>query len=236
MQGSIRWRPRLEFSLGPYSRRAFICVGVLSTISSAFVLAAGPAFATERIIFKKGNPLWAANANGERQEQLTESGVENFVGLADLSPDETTIVEQRHKSGTNGLYLLSLGTRESKLLYSGGFQPKFSPDGQKVIFSVGEHEEADIYQINIDGTGLTKLIGWKGNQSRPDFSADGTKILFEANTDSKGKKLTGGYYQIFVANANGTSPVQVTKNEGGLSKRTPHRANQQRRQSALSAP
>lgn len=179
---------------------------------------AAPSFAaTDRVIYVKNLTLWGADSNGANQQQISEPGSENRIYTADLSPNGQTIVANGCCGKT---YLFDFNTHVRTVLYAetanAGREPKFSPDGKKVIFSVGSSAEGlDIATINTDGTGFKKIITWKGEQNSPDFSPDGTKIAFESKTESKGKSLTGGD-QIFVANADGTSPVQVTKNSGNI--------------------
>jgi Tol biopolymer transport system component len=174
-------------------------------------LAAPSLAANDRVVYTKNQTLWSADANGANQEQITESGTEHRVLTADLSPNGQTAVAD----GAGQMYIIDVDTHASRTIYteSGpmGF-PKFSSDGKKIIFQTGS---GDIATINTDGTGFTKVITWKGLQRSPDFSHDGTKIVFDSTTNSRGQTLTGGE-QVFVANANGTSPVQVTNDTAGV--------------------
>jgi hypothetical protein len=201
-----RWRS--------YSIARLVCLTVLW----ALWLAAPSFAATDSVVYVKNQILWSADTNGANQQQISESGSENRIYTADLSPNGQTIVADGCCGKT---YLFDFNTHARTVLYTetGGItgrEPKFSPDGKKIIFSVGPTAEGlDIATINIDGTGFKKIITWRGEQNSPDFSPDGTKIAFESKTDSKGLSLTGGP-QIFVANADGTNPVQVTKNTGNI--------------------
>lgn len=117
--------------------------------------------------------------------------------------------------GASGLSLVNVQTHVRTQLYTGeASRPRFSPDGKKVVFDTSG-SEADIKVINTDGTGLTSIITWKGSQEDPGFSPDGSKLVFDSSTNSKGKSLTGGP-QLFVANADGSNPVQVTATSSAM--------------------
>ncbi|GLS26640.1 amidohydrolase family protein [Marinibactrum halimedae] len=74
-----------------------------------------------------------------------------------------------------------------------------SPDGKTLIFDM----LGDIYSLPIAGgeaTALTQGIEWN---FQPTFSPDGKKIAFISDRD--------GYDNIWVINADGSEPVQITK-------------------------
>jgi Tol biopolymer transport system component len=77
--------------------------------------------------------------------------------------------------------------------------PSFSPDGTKIAFSAGCDK---IYVMNADGTGQTLLSGTLSGCDYPCFSPDGRKIAFVARGE--------GGWAVFVMNADGTDPRQVT--------------------------
>lgn len=80
------------------------------------------------------------------------------------------------------------------------FEPgstSFSRDGTKVLFSdsarTGDYAN-DLYQINVDGTGLVNLTNGVGDNRSPKYSSDGTRIVFACsaevcvmNTDGSGR-------------------------------------------------
>lgn len=79
----------------------------------------------------------------------------------------------------------------------------------KLVFCSGTNDPggALIYTCNINGSNWTKLSGnHKGADLFPKWSPDGSKIVFYSDRD-------GGYYQIYVMNADGSNPVRLTRSE-----------------------
>jgi Tol biopolymer transport system component len=84
--------------------------------------------------------------------------------------------------------------------------PSFSPDSRKVVFTSNRANRSnwDIYVMNVNGTGISRLTSTAGLDTEPVFSPDGTRIAFA--TERFGK------LEIAVMNANGTNVRRVTTN------------------------
>ncbi|PYO91518.1 MAG: hypothetical protein DMD62_15815 [Gemmatimonadetes bacterium] len=76
--------------------------------------------------------------------------------------------------------------------------PAWSPDGTRIVFT----RNGTLHVVNADGTGFTALPNPDGAAS-PSWSPDGTRIAFQS---------ADGH--IFVANADGSNAVQVTRISG----------------------
>lgn len=72
------------------------------------------------------------------------------------------------------------------------------PDGNW-DFDAGD---ADIYLINADGSGIINLTNHPANDFSPDWSPDGSQLVFRTNRD--------GNHEIYVMNADGSNPVNLT--------------------------
>jgi TolB protein len=57
-------------------------------------------------------------------------------------------------------------------------QPRFSPDGGKVVFCSNRTGNWDIWVINCDGTELTQLTHDQADEVAPCWSPDGTRVAF----------------------------------------------------------
>lgn len=76
----------------------------------------------------------------------------------------------------------------------------------KIVFLTNRHGESDLYVMNTNGSNQTRLtfsLTGQGHGS-PSWSHDGSKIVFQ-----KGGVGVGAS-QIFVMNADGTNPIQIT--------------------------
>ena len=87
----------------------------------------------------------------------------------------------------------------------------WSPDGTKIVFSgtlTGQSQTSneDIYLMNADGSGRTRLTNDSGQDGGPSWSPDGTKIAFSSSRD--------GDVEIYVMNADGTGLTRLTNSDG----------------------
>ena len=86
--------------------------------------------------------------------------------------------------------------------------PAWSPDGDRIAFT-GRHDESlgEIYVINANGTGLTRLTNegsaWHDNAA---WAPDGDRIAFASDRD--------GNANIYIMNADGTVLDQFRRNNG----------------------
>ena len=89
------------------------------------------------------------------------------------------------------------------------FGAAWSPDGKRIVYvsSIGGPQE--IYVMNADGTGQTRLTYSSGGLcSDPSWSPDGARIVYTVSSP-------GGYAsQIFIVNVDGTRPAQLTLSSG----------------------
>jgi Tol biopolymer transport system component len=82
--------------------------------------------------------------------------------------------------------------------------PAPSPDGTKIAFTSDRDGNYEIYVMNADGTGATRLTTNAAMDVGPTWSPDGRKIAFMSDRDGDG--------EIYVMNADGSSVVQLTTN------------------------
>jgi Tol biopolymer transport system component len=78
-----------------------------------------------------------------------------------------------------------------------------SPDGRTVMFDL----LGDIYTIPIAGGKATRILGGNSMDVHPRYSPDGKRILFVSDRS--------GSDQLWVANADGSDPVQVSRLTAG---------------------
>jgi len=74
----------------------------------------------------------------------------------------------------------------------------------KIAFASDRDGNYEIYVMNADGSGQTRLTNNNYKEGHPDWSPDGTKIVFTSNRD--------GNPEIYVMNANGSGQTRLTNN------------------------
>jgi Tol biopolymer transport system component len=125
------------------------------------------------------------------------------------SPDGNRIAyTQWQLYGTNfGIHLVNPnGSGITSVTGNDDLEPAWSPDGNEIAFvrypPSGLQADAEIYSINSDGTGETRLTNNSVSDTQPAWSPDGTKIALVSEV--------GGNSDIYVMNADGTGLHNVT--------------------------
>jgi TolB protein len=114
--------------------------------------------------------------------------------------------------GDPRVYLLNIetGQRETVGNFPGmTFAPRFSPDGQRVIISLQQGANANIFVMDLRSKATTRLTDTPAIDTAPSYSPDGTRICFESDR--------GGKQQIYVMPATGGQAQRISFGEGSYS-------------------
>ena len=107
------------------------------------------------------------------------------------------------------VYLQNVDSNRRELLgnFPGmSFAPRFSPDGTKVVMSISENGQSDIYEMDVRGRALRRLTNTPAIDTSPCYSNDGTQIVF--NSDR------GGAQQLYVMSAGGGGERRISFGDG----------------------
>ena len=135
--------------------------------------------------------------------------------MADISPDNRSVVFA-HTARGYILTLKRLDSPELKVLTPDlpeCFCPQFTPDGRTILFT---RRDGDIYRVNTDGTGFTRLTHGNdycsfylsprdshGSSDPPSLSPDGRQVAYIAKRD--------GVPQLHVMSIDGSGQRQITR-------------------------
>ena len=145
------------------------------------------AFATEVGPFT--GALYVVNSDGSGLRKL--AGGPAYYSRPRWSPDRRRIAFSRMADGgSSEILVIGADGKGESVRLAVGFDPAWSPDGTKIVFaSLGYG--TGIRVINADGSGIMQLTspndlhlcaeedGASAIDSRPDWSPDGKRILFE---------------------------------------------------------
>src|SRR5437870_5394045 len=130
------------------------------------------------------------------------------------SPDGTKIAFVSNRDGNYEIYIMNTdGTGATRLTSNAASDalPTWSHDGTKIAFERGYFTTAgQIYVLDADscheciGTPPTNLSQSASSNTTPDWSPDGTKIVFATNRD--------GNYELYIINPDGTGVTRLTSN------------------------
>jgi TolB protein len=169
-------------------------------------------FATRLAFVRKDGPkhsLVISDSDGENQQVALRSA-EPLISLA-WSPDGTQIAyvsyERRDGISKPIVYAQNLASGRRIILANekgSNSSPAWSPDGKRLAVVLTRDGNSQIYQVNADGTGLSRLSNSNGIDTEPTFSPDGNFVYFTSDR--------GGSPQIYRVSANGGASERLTFN------------------------
>jgi CubicO group peptidase (beta-lactamase class C family) len=121
--------------------------------------------------FGETGELWAMDPDGSRRERL----LDRPVGYLAWSPDGRRIALELRDDGHIGVLDLETGALAD---VGPGRVPKWSPDGERLVFIRDAADVWDIYTMRADGSQVVQLTDDAAFDTFPIWSPDGQTILF----------------------------------------------------------
>lgn len=174
-----------------------------------------PADLSDEIYLMDAGDAEPQDGNGDNLSKITGDPPRNFQSA--FSPDGSKIAFIRNELNPDTeLWIMDAdGTDQVRLTDNTAVEtrPAFSPDGQTIAFTrrdptnpdPGKRRD-DIYRINIDGMGETRLTNHPAVDTTANFSPDGAKIAFNSTRD----RNSG---EIYLMDADGANVTRLTTNE-----------------------
>jgi Tol biopolymer transport system component len=160
------------------------------------------------IVYSTGSELGVGviatiRADGSERKVISSPFWESLQ--AEYTPDGKHIVFTTQTGGlVSALWIMDTdGKHQRRLtdpeLAAGALD--ISPDGKQAVFYTNQNTPkpySNIFRINLNGTGLTRLTSGVHNDTQPVFSPDGRRILYMTDP------LSPGSSDIFIMNADGS--------------------------------
>jgi TolB protein len=115
-----------------------------------------------------------------------------------------------YETGFPRIYVLDVGSVQRRVLEnaqgSSSFAPRFSPNGQTVVYSQATGSNTDIYTMDINSGATTRLTSAPSIETSPSYSPDGSKIVFESDRS--------GNQQLYIMSASGGEAKRISFGQG----------------------
>ena len=177
-----------------------------------------------KIIFRSGRTgfteIYLMDSDGSNQTKVTDVQDTTFDFYNyDLSPDNSKVVYDAFKTSDNGIFTIdSNGMNETRLITSTNkcFDPKWSPDGTKILYAsldTGLDYIDEIKIMDADGQNQQVLTtfyithnseNYNGNF---EWSPDGSRIAF---CNARGPVGVGYYNELYIMNPDGSNIIPLT--------------------------
>lgn len=155
--------------------------------------------------------LAVMDQDGANVRFITQGGDSIVTPRYSPTSQDITFMSQKHGEQPR-VQVINLETGARQIV--GNFpdmtsSPRFSPDGQRIVMSLQQGGNANIYMMDLGSRTTTRLTTTAAIDTSPSFSPDGRQIAFESDR--------GGKQQVYIMNADGSDQRRVSFGEGSYS-------------------
>ncbi len=166
-----------------------------------------------KILYNSDSDIFIMDSNGNHKKNLTfDMNKSDFVsnGLQDVTSDGQNILFNQSSTDTVNwenvytTYIMDINGENKKIISDTSLvlgHSKFSLDGLYIASSVSINVN-DIYLLNSDGSDIRNLTNDSDREWFPQFSQDGSKIIYISSKDNK--------CDIYSINIDGSSKTNLT--------------------------
>ncbi len=165
--------------------------------------------------------IYRMSLDGKTIKQITHGPGSAMNVEPAISPDGTKIAFSSDRSGKPMIYVMNVdGSNAKRITFAGHYNatPTWSPDGKQIAFAGYDKDKGnfDVFLVNADGTGLTRLTSAKkangkfAQNEEPTFAPDGRHVLFIS--DRTGRR------QIYMVDTDGSNERRITYDDRYYSK------------------
>ena len=204
-----------------HKRRLPLLLGLLVALAVTLAACGGGDDEVGRIAFRLGGDVHVINADGTGQSRLTTNSANDifpawspdgskiaFVSLRDGDRNSNTEIDAYldiyvMNADGSGQTRLAAGIAETTFdtIFVLDGHPAWSPDGKQIAFISDRDGDLEIYVMNADGSGQTRLTTDSAVSLGFAWSPDGSRIAFTSR---------GRNWDIYVMNADGTGQRRLT--------------------------
>jgi TolB protein len=143
----------------------------------------------------QGSHIYLMRSDGSGVRVLTKGSFDDADPT--FSADGREIVFERapveHLRASHLFEVPIAGGEPTQLTVGAGHDSEavFTPNGHSILFVSERHKASreDIYEMRPNGTEVKLLLGGSRNETSPDVSPDGRRIVFASNSDGHGPNL-----------------------------------------------